>query len=161
MKIVGIIPNMNIASKKAVDSVDFKGIAEFIGAAAPGATTGATPIVLGTIPAGDNAPLGGTISITGCKAVQLDLNILIGDDCLECTADTLTLLPKTYVFDPEPNGGTIIYELPEVFYGGDVEVTLLDATGAPVDCPEGLSETVKLTSCWAPNCPTGYKVVPA
>lgn len=160
MKIVGVIPNTNAASKKAVDSVDFKGVAEFMGADVPDATSGATPIVLGTIATGETAPCGGTLTITGCKSVRLEYNILTGDDCVECTVDTLVLTPKTFDFDPEPNGGTIMYELPEVFLAGDITATLIDAAGTPVDCPLGLNQTVKLSSCWVPACATGYKIVP-
>ena len=120
MKVNYVIPGNMAKCPVAIDSVDFNGLAQFDAQTA--GIEGSTPLILGTIAPDAFAPRGGELVIEGCRDVLLTANVIIGEDCDGCTSDVLTTVPKTYLFKAAPGGGTISYELPEVFFAGDIQL---------------------------------------
>ncbi len=131
-------PSQSGCAPKAVASRFLDTDITFTGAADAGATTGATAVVLAEVSAGDPAWYGGGVHAAGCNDAKLVVTEIIGDDCDDCTVDTLETRTYERVV---PKGGYI--EIPPGYWQ-KIEVTLLDDAGDPVDLPENATEKVYL-----------------
>lgn len=146
MFIMGSTPAQGGCAPKAVASRYLDSSITFTGAATSGATTGSAAVTLAEVTAGDPAWYGGTVHAAGCNDVELTVTELTGDDCNNCTVDTLVTRTYTRVI---PKNGYI--SIPQGYWQ-KIDAVLLDDSGTAVDLPDGATEDVYLKVEMAGNC---------
>jgi hypothetical protein len=115
------------------------------------AGTGATANELITIGEGECAAYGGQIVNNGCYNLKAVISYLKGDDCDECTVDTLTtesvelIIPKNSVF-PIPDG-----------YYQQIQILTVDASGKEVS--NTTDQEVSYYSASTPSCTGCVKAI--
>lgn len=114
-----------------------------------GDSTGSTPVVIEDLAAGAAAFNGGQVINRGCFDLLVELGYLAGDDCDPCTTpDSLSLVPISLVVPANAS-----MPLPSGFWQ-DLQVTLVDSSGAPVDLVGDATQTVLTYSAFTPDCPS-------
>lgn len=100
-----------------------------------------TPIAIGS-----KVPFGGQIVNEGCYDLMATITYLDGDDCSECTQDSLTPtiiqveIPKNSAF-PIPDG-----------YFTSIQVQTIDSTNAPINVTK--EQVIHFYSAYKPACPS-------
>lgn len=120
-------------------------------AAGDGAT--ATSLLSTALVAGDPAPKGGYLVNELCYDLQVDMTVVHFDPALPCPdpgcpapASSLITTVVTFTVDSQSE-----FELPAAFWQ-DIQVTVLDDTGAPVAIVAGEEGRVSIQSCREGKC---------
>ena len=138
---------------RAIAPIVASGAVLFDGAVA--AEAGAAALPVATIASAEKAPFGGTINVSGCKNVAIEVDYLTGDDCDSCTdPDVLTVETVTFIMQANST-----YEVPAGFWK-EIRATLIDSAGAPVDLSATQTEKVVLHSGYQPTCMDCVVLVP-
>lgn len=109
---------------------------------------GSTALVLANIPAGESAAYSGTVTLNGCNDVLVEVDYISGDDCDRCTTPDVMVF-ETVEITMTPGRQ---YMLPDGFWG-EVRVTVLDGSGAPVNLTGDAKQMIELYSGYKPACP--------
>ncbi len=113
------------------------------------AATGSTIAQLYAGASGADAAYGGYVHKTlSCDAVKLVVTYLTGDDCNDCTSDTLNTTPVTITIPAGASG----VQLPPGYITA-ITAQVVTSAGAPLDSVAG--GTVNYTSSRAGNCGAG------
>ena len=152
-----ILPQSNaqdVGCQKAVAPVIAQGQVLFDAA---GPNTGSAQVAMTVIPAGEDAPYGGTMHNKGCQRVSVLVIYLEGDDCDPCTSpDTLTRVNKSFCMQPYST-----YEVPPGFWTEIYVNVVKDDCSSPADLQGTQKQSVFLHSGYKPACVTCKVVVPA
>lgn len=113
--------------------------------------------LLAQIATDDPAAYAGYVVNKGCKALQLDITYLDGDDCDTCTSDTLVPVVKTVLVPKNAK-----YQLP-AGYVSLMQVTTgeiaADGSFTAEAVPVGQTQDIYYDGCYTPCC-SGAVLVP-